>query len=369
MPRIGRSSHYRKRAQGSAGDLLPRSTGFALPSLAARGLVTCFCLANVVCHVPETDVTFGSSESSPATSGPEPTTSDSDGSSSTFSHVCGNGIVEPPEACDDGNDIQTDSCLDNCTLAACGDGFVHAGVEACDDGNDIDTDTCLSTCEAACCGDGVTWDGVEGCDDGNNVHTDSCLNTCQPNVCGDGIRNEGVEACDDGINSGEYGGCATDCSMLMPRCGDGIVQSEYGERCDGETGFDQVLCNSQCQFDLSNVPQLFCREICTWNESFGCDQGDADIFCKLLTGDPDAYAESYEITTTLDRPGFACANESVFLDDGMGNEVRENIAPLPGLDRDVIFYQSGSLKETHGVDQDWEKDVIVFPTCVPLVEG
>ena len=38
------------------------------------------------------------------------------------------------EACDDGNYDSTDSCLESCRLARCGDGFVHEGVEACDPG-------------------------------------------------------------------------------------------------------------------------------------------------------------------------------------------------------------------------------------------
>jgi cysteine-rich repeat protein len=29
--------------------------------------------------------------------------------------VCGNGIVEPGEVCDDGNDVDTDSCHNDCT--------------------------------------------------------------------------------------------------------------------------------------------------------------------------------------------------------------------------------------------------------------
>jgi cysteine-rich repeat protein len=45
---------------------------------------------------------------------------------------CGNSFVESGEECDDGNDISTDGCI-SCTLATCGDGFVHAGVELCGD--------------------------------------------------------------------------------------------------------------------------------------------------------------------------------------------------------------------------------------------
>jgi MYXO-CTERM domain-containing protein len=59
---------------------------------------------------------------------------------------CGNGNVDGGEACDDGNDDDTDDCLSTCVAATCGDGFVQAGVEACDDGNLDDGDDCDSTC-------------------------------------------------------------------------------------------------------------------------------------------------------------------------------------------------------------------------------
>ena len=35
------------------------------------------------------------------------------------------------------------------TVAACGDGVVQDGVEECDDGNDIDTDGCRNDCTVA----------------------------------------------------------------------------------------------------------------------------------------------------------------------------------------------------------------------------
>ena len=69
--------------------------------------------------------------------------------------VCGNGVIEPGEQCDDGNLDDTDACLGSCENASCGDGFTWAGTEDCDDGNGDDTDACLSNCEAAACGDGI----------------------------------------------------------------------------------------------------------------------------------------------------------------------------------------------------------------------
>ena len=91
--------------------------------------------------------------------------------------VCGNGFVENGEACDDGNDLDTDACTSSCQVATCGDGHIQAGVEQCDDANDVDSDGCLSSCRLPTCGDGVVQAGVEECDDGNDVDTDGCLTT------------------------------------------------------------------------------------------------------------------------------------------------------------------------------------------------
>ncbi|MBD3156496.1 DUF4215 domain-containing protein [Candidatus Peregrinibacteria bacterium] len=59
---------------------------------------------------------------------------------------CGDGKVVGDEECDDSNSLNTDSCLNDCTAASCGDGFVQAGVEECDDGNTANGDGCSSTC-------------------------------------------------------------------------------------------------------------------------------------------------------------------------------------------------------------------------------
>jgi cysteine-rich repeat protein len=56
---------------------------------------------------------------------------------------CGDSFPDPGEECDDGNDVDTDGCID-CVAATCGDGIVRAVVEECDDASA----TCLgcSTC-------------------------------------------------------------------------------------------------------------------------------------------------------------------------------------------------------------------------------
>ncbi len=64
------------------------------------------------------------------------------------------------------------------SAAICGDGIVQQG-EACDDGNVSNNDACLNTCQVAYCGDGSVWIDAESCDDGNNVDDDGCNNSCE----------------------------------------------------------------------------------------------------------------------------------------------------------------------------------------------
>ena len=68
--------------------------------------------------------------------------------------VCPDGFTDPPtEECDDGNNIDTDACLNSCQNAACGDGVVQTGIEQCDDGNTTPGDGCDESCfiEASTC--------------------------------------------------------------------------------------------------------------------------------------------------------------------------------------------------------------------------
>lgn len=59
--------------------------------------------------------------------------------------VCGDGVTDAGEACDDGNRVEGDGCDSNCTQTVCGNGIQTAG-EACDDGNTQDGDGCPGSC-------------------------------------------------------------------------------------------------------------------------------------------------------------------------------------------------------------------------------
>ena len=76
--------------------------------------------------------------------------------------VCGDGVMEEGEACDDGNGNPTDSCTNSCQVAICGDAVARQGVEQCDAG--AESATCDTNCTTAFCGDGTTnstlWGGL-----------------------------------------------------------------------------------------------------------------------------------------------------------------------------------------------------------------
>jgi prepilin-type N-terminal cleavage/methylation domain-containing protein len=90
--------------------------------------------------------------------------------------VCGNGITEPGEICDDANGIDDDECTNNCTVLSCGDTETQEP-EQCDDGNGVNTDECTNRCSVPVCGDSYVQE-PEACDDGNTIDTDECTNSC-----------------------------------------------------------------------------------------------------------------------------------------------------------------------------------------------
>ncbi|MDL1870871.1 DUF11 domain-containing protein, partial [Deltaproteobacteria bacterium PRO3] len=119
--------------------------------------------------------------------------------------VCGDGLVEAGEQCDDGNTTPGDGCSATCQYeSVCGDGL-QEGLEQCDDGNTTPGDGCDDICRLeTVCGDGLQ-EGLEQCDDGNTVPGDGCDDICRlETVCGDNLQ-QGLEECDDGNTAGGDG--------------------------------------------------------------------------------------------------------------------------------------------------------------------
>jgi fibro-slime domain-containing protein len=178
--------------------------------------------------------------------------------------TCGDAVVTAPEQCDNGTAKNLggyNQCTADCKLGPfCGDGHVDAPNEDCDNGTNNDSYGASGGCGPGCklparCGDSlVQAEYGETCDDGvNDGSYGGCTSTCQRAAyCGDGKVNGPTEACDDGANDGTYNTCG-DPTMplpncqLGPRCGDGIVQADYGEQCE-PTSANDPSCTSACKF-------------------------------------------------------------------------------------------------------------------------
>jgi len=79
--------------------------------------------------------------------------------------------------------------------------------------------------------------------------------TVNISVCGNGQVEPPVESCDDGTNNGQYSSsvagrnCLPNCGGYGPYCGDGILQSVFGEQCDDGNGTSGDGCSSSCQIE------------------------------------------------------------------------------------------------------------------------
>lgn len=149
--------------------------------------------------------------------------------------LCGNGVVEATEDCEG-----TNSCSSSCLrtpFAACAAGAT-----------------------ANCCGNGVI-DGLEECDvglNGGSTCMASCLNAGSTVYCGNGkIELEAGEECDGG-NRVNGDGCSSVClkegskprSSVIAICGNSV--REAGEDCDDGNVLDGDRCSARCLNEGSN---------------------------------------------------------------------------------------------------------------------
>jgi fibro-slime domain-containing protein len=243
--------------------------------------------------------------------------------------LCGNGVLDPGEACDDNNMMPGDGCSAICQIPAgwtctgmpsscnmagiCGDGILGAS-EACDDMNTKAGDGCSADCKTVepgyecrvpgrpcvpACGDNMVVGG-EGCDDGNTTDGDGCSVVCQVEpgascpkngtmpapgkcmgtICGNGMK-EGNEGCDcgtsltgpwptgckgpNGLFFGDASGCSKTCTK-EPTCRTGTTT----QACSISCGNGSVETGEACD-DGNLDPGDGCSPTCTLEAGFMCN--------------------------------------------------------------------------------------------------
>ncbi len=285
--------------------------------------------------------------------------------------ACTDDTCVPATGCKYTND-DANTCTDNnlctvndrCSAGAC----INDGAPNCADTNQCTDDVCVP---ASGCTHPNTLNGT-GCNDNNKCTTvDTCQsgnctgsspltcndnNACTDDVCvpatGCTYTNDNTNTCNDGnfCTTGDHcvgGACvktsdtvcpaqicksaacnsATGCvyTAITPCCGNNIKETAgtAKEECDDGCALgDVTICDAAdngdgCEQDCTvtcffkDIAYLYCSGSCSYAGDTGCDQLDADLFCRLKTCNINASAASWQLITisgsSPDVPGIACS--------------------------------------------------------------
>ncbi|MFT6397478.1 MAG: cysteine-rich repeat protein [Bradymonadia bacterium] len=306
---------------------------------------------------------------------------------------CGDGIVDDGEECDDGNEVNTDECNNECRISFCGDGISNStlgqitlddvlinafGSEGyvCDDGASCGPTPAVcdvadngSAAEHGICqalgydlAISASWGDGPG---GSISPMHHALNwECSEYVCVESpfsdfadncssfemlaeITCEGIigEQCDDGeANADAPDACRTTC--LLPGCGDGITDA--GEDCDdGDDNADapdacRVACLlPACGDGIQDAPE-------------GCDNGAGNA------DEPDTCRLSCALPACMDGivdAGEECDDGNDISDDGCSNFCR-----IPGC-RDGVLQDDEECDDGNDINEDGCSNECLLPQC------
>jgi len=245
--------------------------------------------------------------------------------------LCGDGIVDPGEECDDAG--ESPACDLDCTLAFCHDATVNASAGELCDGGYAGSRVCDFDCTPTFCGDGVVNSTAgEQCEDGNAIDGDACDSNCTLTRCRNGIVTDG-EVCDDGEATA---GCDIDCTV--PVCGDAIANLAAGEECDAGGG-DARACDLDCTAALCGDGRRnpLAGEVCDDGNVIDGDGCDAD--CRPTVACGNGLREADE----------DCDDANAISGDGCDADCRvETCASIDGEVR-CIACASGMVPDAEGL--------------------
>ena len=191
--------------------------------------------------------------------------------------ICGDGVVNAGEQCDDGNQVNGDGCSATCTVEAptsiCGDGVVNAG-EQCDDGNQVNGDGCSATCiievlRATVCGNGDVT-APEQCDDGNLVNGDGCDDTCT--IENNWVCTIGPSVCNPDLGTANPSSQFTNLTVFPNPFSKNITTSFY------------LLHNSIVTFSIIDITGKIVYQTQKQEVNFGQNEINLNIDTTIATG-------------------------------------------------------------------------------------
>lgn len=236
--------------------------------------------------------------------------------------LCGNGVVEGSENCDDGN-TTTEGCNDsviqsgtycnsNCTI-------ILNLTETCDPPNAVQGSCntgyfCNNSCNcqqkgsicipgAVTCSYGPCVGGSQSGLCGNGCSFWPSTISCYVPACGNGTIDSGEE-CDDG-NTTTGDGCSAAC-QIEQGCGDG--DTDLGEECDDGNIVSGDCCSATCQNELliTNVGEAVTNTTATISWSTLCQATNSllewGLNVSLGDGSVSLSGQNYSYTITGLQP-------------------------------------------------------------------